>query len=122
MATCCKSDPETLKGLAIGAGLGAPVGVLIGIGLLFLTVPGLAALGSGWVLVGIYLGGGCGIYLGSLLGLVVAMHRVSAIERRYKLALDGSSVQIVILAGRQATAVREIMERYGATCMAAGAA
>lgn len=111
------SDAEMLHGLAIGAAIGTPVGVLVGIGIVFLTVPGLMALGIGGVLVGVYLGGGFGIYLGAVLGLAAKMHQVTAIERRYKLVLDGSNVQIVVLAGRQATAVRQIMEQHGATRM-----
>ena len=117
-----KSDAEMLHGLAIGAAIGTPVGVLVGIGLVFLTVPGLVALGVGGLLVGVYLGGGFGVYLGSMLGLAAKMHRVTAIERQYTIALDGSNVQIVVLAGRQATAVRRIMEQYGATRMAAALA
>jgi len=117
-----KSDSEMLDGLAIGAAIGTPVGVLVGIGLVFLTVPGLVALGVGGVLVGVYLGGGFGIYLGAVLGLAAKMHRVTAIERRFKIPLDGNNVQIVVLAGRQAMAVRQIMEQYGATRMAAALA
>ncbi len=116
------SDAEMLDGLAIGAAIGTPVGVLVGIGLVFLPVPGLVVLGVGGVLVGVYLGGGFGLYLGAVLGLAAKMHRVTSIERQYAIALDGSSVQIVVLAGRQATAVRQIMERYGATNMAAALA
>lgn len=116
------SDAEMLHGLAIGAAIGTPVGVLVGIGLVFLTVPGLVALGVGGVMVGVYLGGGFGIYLGAVLGLAAKMHRVTAIERQFKIPLDGSNVQIVVLAGRQATAVRQIMEQHGATRMAAALA
>ena len=116
------SDSEMLHGLAIGAAIGTPVGVLVGIGIVLLAVPGLLALGVGGVMVGVYLGGGFGIYLGAVLGLAAKMHQVTAIERQYKLVLDGSNVQIVVLAGRQATAVRQIMAQHGATRMAAALA
>jgi len=79
-------------------------------------------LGVGGVLVGVYLGGGFGIYLGAVLGLAAKMHRVTAIERQLKLPVEGSSVQIVVLAGRQAAAVRQIMEQHGATRVAAALA
>ena len=109
-----KSLVETLKGLARGAAIGAPLGALLGIGLLIITVPSLLATGIGGVFVAVYLGGGFGGYLGSILGLGAAIERIARIERRYAIPLTGADTLVVVLAGHQARAVRQIMDRYGA--------
>jgi hypothetical protein len=109
-----KSQVEALKGLAIGAAIGAPLGALLGIGLLLITVPSLMATGIGGVFVAIYLGGGFGGYLGSILGLGAEIGRIARIERRYAIPLTGADTLVVVLAGRKVNVVRQIMDRYGA--------
>ena len=109
-----KSQVEALKGLAIGAAIGAPLGALLGIGLLLIIVPSLMATGIGGVFVAVYLGGGFGGYLGSILGLGAEIERIARIERRYAIPLTGADTLVVVLAGRQANVVRQIMDRYGA--------
>jgi hypothetical protein len=72
------------------------------------------ATGIGGVLVAVYLGGGFGGYLGSILGLGAEIERIARIERRYAIPLAGANTLVVVLAGHQASVVRQIMERYGA--------
>jgi hypothetical protein len=109
-----KSLVETLKGIAIGAAIGAPLGALLGVGLLLITVPSLLATGIGGVFVAVYLGGGFGGYLGSILGLGAAIERIARVERRYAIPLTGADTLVVVLAGHQAGVVRQIMDRHGA--------
>jgi hypothetical protein len=96
-----KSQVEALKGLAIGAAIGAPLGALLGIGLLLITVPSLMATGIGGVFVAIYLGGGFGGYLGSILGLGTEIGRIVRIERRYAIPRNSLSERRRLIACRR---------------------
>jgi hypothetical protein len=109
-----KSVRETLKGLARGAAIGAPLGALLGVGLLLITVPSLMASGIGGVVVAVFLGGAFGGYLGSIVGLGAAIERIPRIERCYAMSLTEADTLVVVLAGHQTEAVRQIMDRHGA--------
>jgi hypothetical protein len=76
-------------------------------------MPSLLATGIGGVFVAVYLGGGFGGYLGSVVGLGAAIERIARIERRYAIPLTGADTLVVVLAGREVNSVRQIMDRYG---------
>jgi hypothetical protein len=109
-----KSVLETLKGLTRGAAIGAPLGALLGIGLLLITLPSLMATGIVGVAVAVYLGGAFGAYLGSVVGLGAAIERIPQTERRYSMSLTDEDTLVVVLAGRQTEVVRQILDRHGA--------
>jgi hypothetical protein len=112
------SVKETLKGIGTGGVIGMPLGVLAGIGVASLMIPGLGPIGVGGALLWGGLGGTIwGAYLGAQIGLAAEIIHLEDIERRYEIPLKPNQMLLVVVAGNKANEVCRVLEMHGAHCI-----
>jgi hypothetical protein len=101
-----------VDGIIVGTILGA----VLGVGLLFLAVPGALERGASAVVLGILMGGFWGSFFGGLGGM--AIKAASSDEAGWCEIPDGSdAVLVVARAGSQADTARKVMRRCGAAAL-----
>jgi hypothetical protein len=112
-----KSLQDVLKGLGYGGIIGAPFGVLAGLGIVTLAIPPLGFIGVGGALLfGGMQGALWGAYIGAQVGMAVEIKHLEDIERRFEIPLKPHEILVVVVAGEQGRRVCGIMERHGAHC------
>ncbi len=112
-----KSLADTLKGIGTGGIVGAPIGVLAGMGIMTVLIPPLGFIGIGGALLyGGLQGALWGAYIGAQVGLAAEIKHLNDIERRFEIPLKPNEILIVVVAGEDAKRVCSILERHGARC------
>lgn len=112
-----KSLADTMKGLGTGGLIGAPLGMIAGMGVVTMIIPPLGFIGIGGALIfGGLEGALWGAYVGAQIGLAAEIKHIEDIERRFEVPLQPHEILIIVVANRQAPRICELMERHGARC------
>jgi hypothetical protein len=105
---------DILRGLSVGAAIGAPAGVLSGIALLAFVVPGLGTITAGSLVLAASKGLWWGAWFGGWAGLMTKMRWNYEEDRWVDIPLQSGQALVVVRPGHHWEQVHEIMERHGA--------
>lgn len=112
-----KSLADTLKGLGTGGIIGAPIGVLAGMGVITVLVPPLGFIGIGGALLyGGLQGALWGAYIGAQVGMAFEIKHLEDIERRFEVPIRPNEILVIVVAHDNAQEVCSILEQHGARC------